>query len=153
MRFAADIADLENIAALTWGDEDLVAAIGGRSSRFDDGRFSDFARFARSQVLIAAASASKVAYDTAHLNISDVDGLRDEAEDAAASGFVGALCIHPSQVEIVRAAFRPGDADVERARAVLAAAEASPNSVFSFQGRMIDEPILRQARHIDEASR
>ena len=148
VREAASIAAVANVVALTWGADDLVAAIGGSSSRFPDGRWRDVARFARSGVLIAAASEGKPAFDTVHLDIADEAGLRAEADDAAASGFAGSMCIHPSQVETIRSAFRPTADQVAWAVGVLAAADTAGLGVFAYEGRMVDEPILRQARSV-----
>lgn len=148
---AAEIARHPAVMSLMWGAEDLVASMAGRSSRFSDGqrrgRYRDVARYARSRVLIAANAAGKVAVDSVFLDIPDLDGLRAEAEDAAASGFAATACIHPSQVGVIREAYAPGDEELEWARAVLAEAQAQPG-VFRFRGRMVDEPVLRQARRI-----
>jgi citrate lyase subunit beta/citryl-CoA lyase len=152
VRNADVLASLQSVIALTWGAEDLVAGLGGSSSRFADGRYRSVALFARSRVLIAAASVGKPAFDTVHLDIADEAGLHAEAEDAAASGFAGAMCIHPGQVPIIRSAFRPSADDVQWANGVLAAAADSANGVFAYQGRMVDEPVLRQARRIVERS-
>ena len=143
------LAEQRPVIALMWGAEDLVAALGGSSSRSADGRYRDVARYARSRVLVAAAAAGKQGYDAVHLDIADLAGLRDEAEDAAASGFVGTACIHPSQVETVRLAYRPTPEAAAWAERVLAVATSSPG-VFAFEGRMVDEPVLRQARRILE---
>ena len=67
--------------------------------------------------------------------------------DAAGSGFAGTACIHPSQVAVVREGFRPAEAEIDWARRVLEAAEHE-RGVFSFEGRMVDEPLLRHARMI-----
>ncbi len=147
VRNAGLIASIDNVVALTWGAEDLVAALGGSSSRGADGGYRDYARYARSRVLIAAGSEGKAAFDTVHLDIGDEAGLRDEAQDAAASGFLGSMCIHPSQVPVIRAAFAPSDESVRWATAVLDTATRSPG-VFTFENRMVDEPLLRQARRI-----
>ncbi|MCM3695321.1 CoA ester lyase [Microbacterium oleivorans] len=133
------------VAGLMWGAEDLVAGIGGRSSRAADGRYRDVARYARSRVLIAAAAAGVDAIDAVHLDIADAAGLEDEARDAAASGFAATACIHPSQVEVIRRAYAPTSEEREWADAVLDEATRQPG-VFRFRGRMIDEPVLRQAR-------
>jgi citrate lyase subunit beta/citryl-CoA lyase len=127
-----------------WGAEDLVASLGGSSSRFADGRYRDVARHARSQVRLAAAANEIAAIDTVHLEIGDTAGLRAEAEDAAALGFAATACIHPAQVHIVRAAYLPDADRLEWARAVVAAAQEEPG-VFSFRGSMVDAPLLRQA--------
>ncbi len=142
---AGELARHPAVDALMWGAEDLIAGIGGRSSRFDDGRYRDVARYARSRVLIAAAAAGVEAVDAVHLDIADTAGLEDEARDAAASGFTATACIHPSQVDVIRRAYEPSAEDLEWAAAVLAEADRQPG-VFRFRGRMVDEPVLRQAR-------
>ena len=148
VRNAESLAELDDVVALTWGAEDLVAAMGGSSSRHDEGTYRQFALYARSRILIAARSADKAAFDTVHLDIPDREGLRAEATDAAVSGFTGAMCIHPSQVEIIRSAFRPTEQAIAWARGVLRAASEASNAVFAYEDRMIDEPVLRQARKI-----
>jgi citrate lyase subunit beta/citryl-CoA lyase len=145
---AADrIAAHPQVVAMMWGAEDLVASIGGTSSRRPDGTYRDIARYARSRVLLEAGAQGKRAIDAVHIDIDDVEGLAQEAADAAASGFTATACIHPSQVSVIRAAYQPDDETVAWARAVLTAAEEE-RGVFRFQGRMIDEPVLRHARSV-----
>jgi citrate lyase subunit beta/citryl-CoA lyase len=144
---AADIASVESCVALMWGAEDLVASLGGRSSRHENGDYRDVARFARTQVLLSARSHGRVAIDAIHLDIGDLAGLRDEAQDAAASGFGATACIHPSQVDVVRAAYRPTDAEIAWASGVIRAA-TTERGVFRYEGRMIDAPLLRHAEQI-----
>lgn len=141
------LAALENVTALMWGAEDLVASLGGTSSRKPNGRYRDIARYARSRVLLAAGARDKAAIDAVHLDIADTKRLTIEATDAAASGFAATACIHPSQVEIIRAAYRPDRKTVEWARGVLAAADGE-RGVFSYEGRMVDAPVLRHARGV-----
>ncbi len=144
---AERIAALPRVVALMWGAEDLVATLGGTSSRGDDGRYRDVALHARSRVLIAAAARGKAAIDSVYLDVDDTAGLRAEAQDAAASGFRAKACIHPGQVTSVREAYRPTQEQVTWARAVLSAAE-SERGVFRFEGAMVDEPVLRHARAV-----
>lgn len=144
---AEKLAAHERVVGLMWGAEDLVASLGGTSSRGPDGRYRDVVRAARSRVLLAAGARGKAAIDAVHLDIADVSGLAEEATDAAASGFAATACIHPSQVETIRAAYRPAAADLAWASAVLAAAEGE-RGVFTFEGRMVDEPVLRHARSL-----
>ena len=141
------IAALGNVVALMWGAEDLVASLGGTSSRKPNGRYRDIARYARARVLLAAGSRGKAAIDAVHLDIGDTKRLAIEAADAAASGFRATACIHPSQVAIIRAAYRPDERTVAWARGVLSAADGQ-RGVFSYQGRMVDEPVLRHARDV-----
>lgn len=144
---APSIAAQPNVVALMWGAEDLVASLGGTSSRFPDGRYRDVARHARSSVLLAAAASGKAAIDTVHLDIADHAGLESEARDAAAVGFVATACIHPNQVAVVRAAYAPSAAEVDAAQRVLAAA-AGEHGVFQFNGSMVDGPVLRHAEAV-----
>ncbi|WP_067199348.1 HpcH/HpaI aldolase/citrate lyase family protein [Microbacterium sp. XT11] len=145
---AADaIAAHPLVVGMMWGAEDLVASLGGTSSRSSAGAYRDIARYARSRVLLEAGAYGKAAIDAVHIDIDDLDGLAAEAEDAAASGFRATACIHPRQVPVIRAAYRPDDATLGWARAVLAAAEHE-RGVFRFDGRMVDEPVLRHARSV-----
>ncbi|TFD58740.1 CoA ester lyase [Cryobacterium suzukii] len=144
---ATEIAAARNVVALMWGAEDLVASLGGTSSRFADGNYRDVARYARSQVLLAARAHDKAAIDAVHLDITDTAGLKNEAADAVASGFTATACIHPSQVEVIRAAYQPTAAEVDYALGLLEAA-ASARGVFQHEGRMIDGPVLRHAEAV-----
>ncbi|WP_348788171.1 CoA ester lyase [Leifsonia sp. NPDC080035] len=143
---APELARHEAVVALMWGAEDLVASLGGTSSRHADGGYRDVARHARSAVLLAAGAAGKAAIDTVHLDIGDTAGLAAEAEDAVAVGFAATACIHPSQVVVIRAAYSPTPEQLAEARALLAAADAAGGGVFRHEGRMVDGPVLAHAR-------
>jgi citrate lyase subunit beta / citryl-CoA lyase len=144
---AEKIAAHERVVALMWGAEDLVASIGGTSSRKPNGRYRDVARQARARVLLAAAAHGKAAIDAVHLDIADTKRLAIEAADAAASGFSATACIHPSQVSVIRDAYAPDAKTLSWARGVLEHARSRPG-VFAYQGRMVDEPVLRHARSV-----
>ena len=143
----ASIAAEPSVIAVMWGAEDLVASLGGTSSRQQDGRYRTVASHARSSVLIAAGAAGKAAIDSVYINISDLDGLALEAQDARASGFAATACIHPSQVAAIRGAYRPTPEEIAFAIALLAAADEE-RGVFRFEGRMVDEPVLRHAQSV-----
>lgn len=149
---AREIVAHPQVAAMMWGAEDLVASLGGTSSRTPDRRYRDVARYARAQVLIEARAHGKAAIDAVHIDLDDAKGLTREAEDAAASGFAATACIHPNQVSIIRAAYRSDAETTAWAHAVLAAAEGE-RGVFRFRGQMIDEPLLRHARSVVAHSR
>ncbi len=144
---ARDLARRSEVVALMWGSEDLVASLGGTSSRRDDGGYRDVARHARASVLLAAGAEGVAAIDAVHLDIPDLDGLRAEAEDAAASGFAASACIHPSHIDVIRDAYQPTAEQVADARRLLDAA-ATGGAVFQYEGRMIDGPVLRHAESI-----
>ncbi|MEI7778144.1 MAG: CoA ester lyase [Actinomycetes bacterium] len=144
---AAEIARVDHVVGLMWGSEDLMASMGGRSSRHSDGRYRDVVRTARSNVLLASAAAGKAAIDAVYMDTTDDAGLLDESSDAAATGFSAKACIHPNQVEVVRAAFRPSESAVQWAQRVIAAA-AEDQGVFLLDGQMIDGPLVKQAESI-----
>jgi citrate lyase subunit beta/citryl-CoA lyase len=144
---SSEIAAADHVVALMWGAEDLVASIGGTSSRHADGSYRDVAKHARSAVLLAAAANHTAAIDSVFLDIPNLSGLAREATDAVASGFAATACIHPSQVAVIRSAYAPTRAEAADAQAVLDAA-ATERGVFTFNGRMVDEPVLRHARTV-----
>ncbi len=148
---AAEIAAAPGVIAVMWGAEDLIAAMRGRTSRRPGGGYRDVALHARSAVLLAASAHGRPAIDAVYVNIPDLEGLAAEAEDAAASGFTFKGCIHPSQVAVVRDAFRADEAQVAWARRVLAAARgagARDKGAVKVDGQMIDAPLIRQAEAI-----
>jgi citrate lyase subunit beta / citryl-CoA lyase len=148
---APGIAAAPNVTAVMWGAEDLIAAMRGRSSRWPDGQYRDVALHARSTVLLAASAHGKPAVDSVYVDISDLDGLATESQDAVASGFAYKACIHPSQAAVVRKAFQADEAQVTWARRVLAAvrdASGRDEGVLRVDGQMIDAPLIRQAEAI-----
>lgn len=144
---AARIAAAPNVVALMWGAEDLIASLGGSSSRTETGAYRDVARHARAQVLLAAGAFGKTAIDSVYLDINDHAGLLAESLDAQASGFGAKASIHPGQMPVISRGFAPTPAQVDRAQRMLDAATRNPG-VFAFEGQMVDEPLLRHARSI-----
>jgi citrate lyase subunit beta / citryl-CoA lyase len=143
------------LAALTWGAEDLSAALGASGNREESGAFAFTYRMVRSMCLIAAKAAGVAAIDTLYADFRDRAGLERYARAAQREGFAGMLAIHPDQVETINAAFTPTAADVEHARRVVEAF-AGGAGVASLDGKMLDQPHLKQARHVialDEAVR
>ncbi|GAA1506023.1 HpcH/HpaI aldolase/citrate lyase family protein [Nocardioides humi] len=147
VRHAWAIAAATPVVALMWGAEDLVAGLGGRTSRKPDGTYHDVARTARSTALLAARAADRMAVDAVYLDIADHVGLADETAEAVQVGFGAKACIHPSHVEVIRAAYRPTDEEVTWAEKVLSSASSTPG-VFQLDGMMIDGPLIRQAEAI-----
>lgn len=143
----SSIAAAPTVCGLMWGADDLVAGLGGTASRFADGRYRDVARYARARVLVAAKARSLLAIDAVYMDFPDLDGLRDECLDAVAVGFDATVAIHPSQVDVIRAAYAPAPEQVQWARGVLNAT-TDGGGVTTFEGRMVDGPIYAQARRI-----
>ena len=139
----------KRLAALTWGAEDLPAALGASTSREEDGRYTPPYELARSLCLFGAAAAEVAPIETVYPAFRDLDGLRAYAGRARRDGFVGMMAIHPAQVAIINAAFTPSETELEAARAIVAAFEAHPGAgALSLDGRMIDRPHLVQARRM-----
>lgn len=143
---APSIAAEPNAVGLMWGAEDLLASLGGLSSRNDDGGYRAVALHSRSAVLLAAKASGKEAIDSVYVNIPDLEGLLAESHDAVASGFGAKACIHPNQVAVVREAYAPTADVVAEATELLDAAAAAGTGVFQFKGKMIDGPILKHAQ-------
>ncbi|MFM5954490.1 MAG: HpcH/HpaI aldolase/citrate lyase family protein [Novosphingobium sp.] len=137
------------LAGLTWGAEDLSAAIGASRKRDESGAWTDTFRFARVQTLLAAHARGVMAIDTLHADFADEAGLRRAAENARADGFSGMLAIHPVQVPVINAAFNPSEAELAEARAIVAAFTANPDAgALQIEGRMIDRPHLKLAQRL-----
>lgn len=143
----AELAAQENVIGVMWGADDLVAGLGGTTSRHADGRYRDVARFARSRTLIAAKAAGQLAIDAVHMDIGDTTGLAAECEDAVASGFDATAAIHPSQIPVIRAAYAPSPQQIDWATRLLAHVGAD-RSVTTFEGRMVDGPVYSQAERV-----
>ncbi|OZE27176.1 CoA ester lyase [Rhodococcus sp. 05-2255-1e] len=142
-----DALAADNAIGAMWGAEDLVAAMGGNSSRHTGGQYRDVAQHVRSQTLLAAKARGLFALDSVYLDIPDLDGVRAEADDAVAVGFDGKVAIHPSHIPVIREAYAPTVEEIEWATAVLDAVEHN-RGVFAFRGQMVDAPVLAHARRI-----
>lgn len=144
---AVSIAQHPAVAGLMWGSEDLMVSTGGTSSRFADATYRDVPRFARAQVLLAAAAAGKASIDTIHTDLSPTQQFIAEAEDAVATGWTAKACIHPAQVQVIRKAYTPTDTEVEYAEALLREVPHHAG-VFQFRGSMVDSPLIAHARNV-----
>jgi citrate lyase subunit beta/citryl-CoA lyase len=140
------IAVLEGVLAIAIGTVDLAAEL-------NLGELPDGLELlhVRSRVVLACALAGIPALDGVHLRVDDLEGLSSEARRARALGFAGKLCIHPAQVEVVRAAFAPSAAELQRARAVIAAYQAgraAHRGAGLADGEMVDLATVRRAEAI-----
>jgi citrate lyase subunit beta/citryl-CoA lyase len=136
---------------MSWGAEDLSAALGASSKYDADGGLSFTYELARSLCLAGAVAAGVQPVDGVFADFKDDKGLKAEAEAARREGFTGKLAIHPAQVPVINAAFTPSKDDVAHAEQVVAAFEAQPSAgVLSVGGKMVDRPHLVQARRVLE---
>ena len=139
------------LAAMSWGAEDLSAALGASSKYGPDGELGFTYKLARSLCLAGAVAAGVQPVDGIFADFRDDAGLLAEAEAARREGFTGKLAIHPAQIPIINLAFTPSDEDVRHAEEIVAAFEAQPGAgVLSVGGKMVDRPHLVQARRVLE---
>ena len=140
-------APLPRLAGVTWGAEDLSAAIGAASNRDEDGSWSPLYVLAPSLCLCAAAAAGVPAIDTLHADFRDAAGLAAACRASRRRGFRGRIAIHPDQVAIINEAYSPSAADLAHAQRIVDAFAAQPDAgALSLDGVMIDKPHLTQAR-------
>jgi citrate lyase subunit beta / citryl-CoA lyase len=139
-------AGLKRLAGITWGAEDLAAAVGAISNLDASGAWSFTYKMARSLSLLAAHASGVQAIDTVYVDFKDEDGLRTACRAARAEGFTGRLAIHPAQVPIINACFMPSADEVAHAKRVLQAFASNPGvGAVGLDGKMIDIPHLKQA--------
>ena len=135
------------LIALTWGAEDLAAALGATDNKESDGSWTFPYQLARAQCLFAAAAAEVAAIDTVYTDFRNLRGLEDDCRRSRRDGFVGRLAIHPDQVAVINRAYAPSQAEIEHARKIIAAFEADPGAgTLGVDGKMVDIPHLKAAR-------
>lgn len=135
------------LLGLTWGAEDLPAAIGASAAREPDGRYTAPLEMVRSLALFGAHAAGIAAIETVFPALRDLDALKAYAERGRRDGFTGMMALHPAQVPIINAAFTPSAEEIAHARKLLDAFAQHPGaSVIELDGRMVDAPHLKQAR-------
>ena len=143
-----------SLAAMSWGAEDLSAALGASSKYKASGELAFTYQMARSLCLAGAVAAEVQPIDGVYADFRDEAGLIAEARAAASEGFTGKLAIHPAQVGPINDAFTPSDSELDHAREIVAAFEAQPDAgVLSVAGKMVDRPHLMQARRVLARSR
>ena len=136
---------------VSWGVEDLSAAMGLPRVRDARGTYLDIPRHARVMCAIAASAAGVDWIDTVYTDIADLDGLRRECEEAVAMGFSGKISIHPGQIDVINAAFAPSAEELTEARELVALFEDHARRglfAFRFKGQMVDAPHLTRARKV-----
>lgn len=137
------------LCGITWGAEDLPAAMGAATAREADGSYTAPYQLARSLTLFGAHAAGVPAIETVYPDIRDLSGLAGYATRARRDGFAGMMAIHPDQVPVINDAFRPSQSELEHARKIVAAFQAAPKAgVLEIDGRMVDRPHLLAAERM-----
>jgi citrate lyase subunit beta/citryl-CoA lyase len=142
-------AGLNRLLGLTWGAEDLSAAIGASTNLDETGAWGFTYRMVRSLTLLAARAAGVQAVDTLYVDFRDEEGLRAASRASRAEGFTGRVAIHPAQVAVINESYLPSAEEVAHARRVIAAFAAVPGAgTVGLDGKMIDIPHLKQAQGV-----
>jgi len=142
------------LAGLSWGAEDLSAAVGATSNRDEEGNWLPTYEMARSFCLLGAAAAEVAAIDTVFTDFKNREGLRRYAANARRDGFSGMLAIHPAQVDTINAAFEPTAEEIQHATRIVELFAANPGlGTIGLDGKMVDKPHLVQAKRLLELAR
>jgi citrate lyase subunit beta / citryl-CoA lyase len=135
------------LIGMTWGPEDLSAELGAEANREADGALTEPYRIARAMCLYGAAAAKVPAIETIHVDFRNADVLRKDTEIARRDGFTGRLAIHPAQVPVINEVFTPSPAQIDKAKAIVAAFAAQPGAgTVGIDGKMYDRPHLLRAQ-------
>jgi citrate lyase subunit beta/citryl-CoA lyase len=147
--FASYATPNRRLVAMTWGAEDLGAALGALSNKEPNGDWTFPYQVARAQCLFAAGAAGVQALDTLYGDFRDKNGLAESCRIARRDGFVGRIAIHPDQIATINECFTPSDADLAHARRVVAAFAAQPDAgTLGIDGKMYDMPHLIAAKRV-----
>ena len=139
-----DIARSPQVARLLFGNLDFQADL-GMSCGPDEAELQPV----RLALVVASRRAGlATAVDGVTPGTGDLAQVQADAERSRRSGLGARLCIHPQQVPVVNAALGPTAAEIDWANRVLAQSSRTGGSVFTLDGRMVDEPLLRKARHV-----
>ncbi len=134
------------LAAVTWGAEDLSAAIGALANRDENGTYSPLYELASSLCLCAAAAAGVPPIDTIHADFRDTAGLVASSRASRRRGYRGRMAIHPDQVAVFNEAYSPSAAELAHAQRIVDAFAAQPDAgTLNLDGAMIDKPHFTQA--------
>ena len=137
------------LAGMTWGAEDLAAALGASTNKAPDGQFAFPYEMVRALCLAGAVAAAVQPLDTLFSDFRDGAGLLAHSRASRRMGFTGRLAIHPDQVGPINEAYTPDADEVAHARRVVAAFDAAPGvGVVGLDGQMLDMPHLKQARRV-----
>jgi citrate lyase beta subunit len=134
-----EIATSGSIAWMQFGGVDMSASLGAAMEW-------EPLLYARSRIVHAGALGEIGVMDVPFLDLSNADGLEAEAIASKKLGFKGKAAFHPDQVPIVQAVFAPTEAEVQRARGIIEAADGDGRAAFMLNGHMVDKPVVDWAR-------
>ncbi|MDX3367438.1 CoA ester lyase [Streptomyces sp. ME02-6987-2C] len=129
------------LGGVVFGAADYAAATGCR-------RTSSSLWWTRSSIAVAAAAHAIPSIDSPYFDLGNPQGLRCDAQEARDLGFTGKGAVHPSQLPIIRAAFRPTDEDVTQAHVIVNAADRADGQTVRAGGQMVGPPLVAAARAV-----
>jgi citrate lyase subunit beta/citryl-CoA lyase len=140
----------ERLVGMTWGAEDLSAALGAMDNMNpNSGEYDDPYLMAKSFCLAACRAVDVQPVGVVYVNFRDDAGLETECLRDRKAGFIGKIAIHPAQPPIINRAFTPSDAEVDYAQRVVDVFEQNPGlGTVGLDGKMLDMPHLKQARNV-----
>jgi len=140
----------ERLVAMTWGGEDLAAALGASTNRHPlSGDYDHPFQFARTMCLTTARAVDAQPVGVVVTDFRDLELLRRDCEYDRQSGFIGKIAIHPAQCDVINAAFTPTKEEVEWSQKVVDIFEQNPGlGTIGLEGKMLDMPHLKQARNV-----
>jgi citrate lyase subunit beta/citryl-CoA lyase len=142
------------LAGLTWGAEDLSAALGASTNRLENGEYEFTYQLARSLCLAGASAAGVIAIDTVFTDFRNAAGLEASTNACRRAGFSARIAIHPDQVDVINRAFTPSEEDIAFAQRVIDLFAANPGAgTLGLDGKMLDRPHLKQAQNTLDVAR
>ncbi len=140
----------DRLVAMTWGGEDLAAALGASDNRNPaTGQYDDPYLMAKSLCLASARAIGAQPVGAVFVDFRDLAGLEADCLRDRRAGFVGKIAIHPAQSDVINRAFTPSDEELAYARRVIDLFENHPGlGTVGLDGKMLDMPHLKQARNV-----
>jgi len=140
----------DRLMGMTWGAEDLSAALGASDNMHPtSGFYDDPYLMAKSLCLAACRAVDVQPVGVVYVNFRDEDGLRTDSLRDRKAGFIGKIAIHPAQTPIINSAFTPTAEEIDYARRVVDMFEQNPGlGTVGLDGKMLDMPHLKQARNV-----
>lgn len=137
------------LCGLTWGAEDIAAALGASTNRGADGDYDVTYQLARTLCLAGAVAAGVQPIDTISADFKNDAALKKDSQISRQRGFTGKMAIHPDQVPTINAAFTPTAEELAWSKRVVDTFEGNPGlGTVGLDGKMLDMPHLKQARRV-----
>ena len=140
----------DRLVAMTWGGEDLAAALGASDNRNPaTGDYDDVYLMAKSLCLSTARAIDVQPVGVVYVDFRDLEGLEAECLRDRRAGFFGKIAIHPAQSEVINRAFTPSAEEIAHAQRVIDVFAQNPGlGTVGLDGKMLDMPHLKQARNV-----